>query len=134
VSATVIPFNNERPANDAAATLAMPAETVDLRLPRDYYLPRGMGPRQYHRLFWAILNSADYSEERQALLKAMDAVQAAKRLFEVAVKREHEILFAVMRRDHPSMARRVMAAMKRQARPTGRGGSRPHQFSTKVHK
>jgi hypothetical protein len=42
VSTTVIPFNNKRPANDAAATLAMPAETVDLRLPRDYYLPRGM--------------------------------------------------------------------------------------------
>ena len=40
MSTTVIPFNNKRPANDAAATLAMPAETVDLRLPRDCP-PRG---------------------------------------------------------------------------------------------
>jgi hypothetical protein len=117
--ATIIDFPGPRSAPRKSRTrrrgkiagFIFPA--VDLRrdglLPKHYFLPRGMGPRQHQRVWWRLLNSPEGS----AYCQLMDRVFDAKRELAAALTEQHRMLFATMEQHYPEMARRVMRKMKR---------------------
>jgi hypothetical protein len=89
-----------RPAKIVAAIL--PADgTVREVLCHDYFLPKGMGPRQHNRVFRLIL---DGEPERQAYIDAMNRSAMARKELEAAVAEQHRLLYAVMWRCFPDMA------------------------------
>jgi hypothetical protein len=73
----------------------------------DDLLPKGMGPRQHNRVFRLILEG---EPERQAYLDAMNRGVMARKELKAALAVQHRLLYAVMWRCFPDMARRVSAS------------------------
>jgi hypothetical protein len=101
-SPPTVPSALPRPAKSPLAGFILPVPEL---LAKDYFVPKGMGPRQHQKLFWRVLRSP----ERSAFCQAMDRAYAAKKELEIATGEQHRILFAAMLRHFPDMARRVLA-------------------------
>jgi hypothetical protein len=101
-----------RRAEIAAAIL--PARGTVREFEEDF-LPKGMGPRQHNRIFLLIMQG---EPERRAYLDAMNRGAMARKELKTAIAEQHRLLYAVMWRCFPDMARRVSAYMAvRRARP-----------------
>jgi hypothetical protein len=129
MSATVITFpTRERPKKppaqkalsdrptDTAVGIVLPAEmTVDIGLPDRYFYPRGVTDRCVNMVFKTLMCRPTDDPDRRAYIAAWDRAFCGRREIEAAVYEQHKIFFAEMWRRHPSMARRVVAAMQRGA-------------------
>jgi hypothetical protein len=98
-------------ASDSPRPAASPPARFILPLPKllaeEYYVPKGMGPRQHQKLFWQIIRSSEGS----AYCKAMDRAHKAREELEIAVGEQHRMLFTLMWQQRPHLARRLLAHM-----------------------